>query len=162
MTRFRNILLSTDFSEAAEKAFALATSLAQEDGARLHLVHVVDEPLLAEMTYEIFDHDGLVCPNPNHDDLVRDREKRLEEVSQRLPVDPTSRFHLRKGAPAQEILKCAKEVSADLIVMATHGRTGLPHLFLGSVTERVVRESSCPVLTVPVLKHEVGSVAPTK
>jgi nucleotide-binding universal stress UspA family protein len=59
---------------------------------------------------------------------------------------------LREGTPVEEILNAARETSADLIVMGTHGRTGLPHVLLGSVAERVVRSAQCPVLTVRAKK----------
>jgi nucleotide-binding universal stress UspA family protein len=116
--------------------------------AEVHLVHVFERPMYFEVGVS---HN--VQLRHNVDAWVRDLKaaatKQLDalaaEVRGRHPGAQTS---LREGLPVDEILRAAKEASADLIVLGTHGRTGLPHVVLGSVAERVVRAAPCPVLTV--------------
>lgn len=132
------IIFPTDFSSLSDAALAHATSLARDTGAMLLIVHV-EEPAVAygggEMYY------GL--PEPS----VEAQLKMLHAV---VPADPEVPFEHRllTGAPADAIVQLAAEEYADLIVMATHGRTGLRRLLMGSVAEEVIRHAPCPVLTV--------------
>jgi universal stress protein A len=137
------ILVPTDFSSSAEAAVRYAAQLARAFHASIHLLHVVDNPLASAMwsteayTAEI---EGLQI------NLVRAAEERLKGS---VPSHTgTVSTEVRPGNPPQQILEVARERSADLIVMGTHGRTGLAHIMLGSVAERVVRLAPCPVLTL--------------
>ncbi|MCZ7648853.1 MAG: universal stress protein [Planctomycetota bacterium] len=150
MIKIKRVLVSTDFSEAAAKALPYAASLAQEYKAELHVVHVVEDSLY----YAQFVYDGAPFdPTVLIEGLVADRKKRLEEVLKGLPSGLKVTTHLRRGVVASEIIASAGELDADVVVIATHGRTGLSHLIFGSVAERVVRECPCPVLTVREKAH---------
>jgi nucleotide-binding universal stress UspA family protein len=134
----RKILLPTDFSTLSDSALGYATSLARDTGARLLIAHV-EEPAMAygggEMYY------GVMYPD------TAALKKMLEEVK---PTDPGVPFEhwLLTGTPAEEIVRLADQEQVDMIVLATHGRTGFRHLLMGSVAEAVVRKAHCPVLTL--------------
>ncbi len=144
MKRFRRILHASDFSPASRPAFAQAIDLAKRDGSRLTVVHV--------MTPTPVVTDGYVSPKV-WDDLERQvrghaqREvDKLVARARQAGVRATSM--LLDGTPADRIVRAARRLSADLIVLGTHGRGGLAKLFLGSVAERVIAMARCPVLTV--------------
>jgi nucleotide-binding universal stress UspA family protein len=133
----KKILFPTDFSSSSDAALKYATALAKDTGAKLSIVHVQEPPAAyggGEMYYGI--------PEP---DLAALKEM-LEAIK---PTDPAVPFehHLVTGEPARTIVKLAKEEGVDLIVMGTHGRTGLGRLLMGSVAEAVVRHALCPVFT---------------
>lgn len=134
------ILVPVDFSTPTRAAVQMATSLAKDHGASLLLLHV-EEPPLAYGGGELYY--GVDAPD------VEALRKMLEEVK---PTDPsvTCTRRLVTGDPAAAIVRVAEEEAADLIVMSTHGRTGVTRFLMGSVAEEVVRKSSSPVLT---LKH---------
>ena len=135
------ILLPTDFSAAADAAVLVATAMARETGARLHVVHVVPPA---------------TDPSLGSEQLTR-LGRRLGEG---LPVE----LALLSGRAAREITAYACDKGIDLIVMSTHGRTGVSRTLLGSVTEAVVRLAPCLVLTVPMAlpkpEMRAGSPAP--
>jgi nucleotide-binding universal stress UspA family protein len=138
MLPIHTILHPTDLSDRSEFAFRLACALARDYGARLILLHVTSRPVIGYV-------EGLVPPQSES------RLRALHEELHRLSVpDPriSVEHRLREGDPVAEILAVAQESSADLIVMGTHGRTGLARLLMGSVAEQVVRRAACPVLTV--------------
>jgi len=146
----KRVLVSTDFSEASGKALPYGASLAQEYEAELHVVHVVEDSLY----YAQFVYDGAPFdPSVLIEGLVQDRRKKLDELVKTLPKDVKVVTHLRRGIVASELIALAKEIDADMAVIATHGRTGLKHMIFGSVAERVVRECPCPVLTVRTKAH---------
>lgn len=145
MVKMQTILHATDFSAPSQYAFDLACSLARDHGARVVALHVVPSPLLA--------YGGVMTPPPPPPDLWRAAEEGLRQ----LPApDPGVRVEprLAEGDAAAEIVRAAREVNADLIVMGTHGRGALGRLVMGSVAAKVVRKAPCPVLTVrtPVLE----------
>jgi nucleotide-binding universal stress UspA family protein len=147
MLAIRTILHPTDFSPLSDYAFRLACSLARDHGARLLVLHVQPpEVLLAESPY--------VLP-PDPEQIL---EHWLEQLHELKSPDPTVAVEhiLREGNPSAEILRTARENDCDLIVMGTHGRTGVPRLLMGSVAEQVLRKAACPVLTVKgsVTMHE--------
>jgi universal stress protein A len=140
----RRILAPTDFSELSKQGLKSALELAQTFGAKLLLLHVVELP-----PYPV---EGIV---PSHlgatllDDLERQASNELAQVlpeAQGSGVDVARRVVV--GIPYRKIVEVAEEEKADLIVMTTHGRTGLSHLVMGSVAEKIVRTSPCPVLTI--------------
>ncbi len=133
----KKILFPTDFSHTGDAALELATSLARDMDAKLLIVHVEEPPMAyggGEMYYGM--------PEPAKDDLLR----MLGEVTHN---DPRVAFERRlvTGAPADAIVRLAESEHVDLVVMGTHGRTGLLRLLMGSVAEAVVRRAPCPVVT---------------
>ena len=139
MLAIRTILHPTDFSERSQYAFGVACALARDYGARLIVLHVAEVPTVASA-------EGVVLP-PNPEELRRAAQEQLD----RLPVphaNVRAERRLEQGDAVTEILRVAQEVHADLIVLGTHGRTGLGRLLMGSVAEQVVRQAACPVLTV--------------
>jgi len=150
MLSIRRILFPTDFSEPAEYAWSYALTFAQEFGAEVHLVHVVTPPPRVTEAYAVnFDPEQTVKALTAEANASMDRQ--VEAAKSRSLI-----FHreVRVGVDFREIIDYAAKQDIDLIVMATHGRTGLAHVLLGSVAEKVVRKASCPVLTIkhPSLK----------
>ena len=140
------ILVPVDFSPHAERAFRYATTLARRLGAQLGLVHVVEDPFVTgAWNSEIY------VPNIPEllQDLIAGAERELatlkaSDAAKGLTVETA----VITGRPSHTLVEHAKEGGFDLIVMGTHGRTGLAHVVMGSVAERVVRKAPCPVLTV--------------
>lgn len=146
MIGLKRILVPIDFSETSEAALKYGIALARAFGAHLYLLHVPEHPgEAAEAEYPI----GLfeTMQNAAHDrlgHLLTDAETR------ELRPDST----MRMGVPCDEIVRFAQERNIDLIVMGTHGRTGIARVVIGSVAEKVVRKAPCPVLTVHHPEHE--------
>ena len=143
MPTIKRILVPTDFGETADAALAYAIELATRLGARISLVHVLEDPDDQRI------YSGLYVPVPPEmrADIVADVTRQLE---QRRPAkgDPEVTAEILSGGTAKAIVAGARERAADLVVMGTHGRRGVAHMLLGSVAERVVRTAECPVLTV--------------
>jgi len=142
MPTVSRVLVPIDFSEHSEKALAYAVELAKGLGAKVHLVHVY--PITAYAAPPLL-------PGPVVFAQFRDESQRVfEELMTRVKRDYSSELtgSLKEGVPHVEILRCASDIGADMIVMGTHGHTGIEHLLLGSVAERVVRGARVPVLTV--------------
>jgi nucleotide-binding universal stress UspA family protein len=140
------ILVPIDFSSHSDQALRYAVSLARRLGASLELLHVVEDPFAAgAWGSEVY------VPNVTEllDNMIADARRRLSDLKDVVAHEgvPISIVVL-KGRPAPVILEHAAGGRFDLIVMATHGRTGLAHLFMGSVAEAVVRRAPCPVLTL--------------
>ena len=146
MFEIRSILLPTDFSECASYALSYATSFARASGAKLICVHVI-EPIVPTVGYS-----GLSEPLP-----VADISEQLEDTATRelpkiaaheecagLDVEEV----VAHGDAASEIVRVARERNVDLIVISSHGRTGLGRILFGSTAESVVRHAHCPVLVV--------------
>jgi len=139
--QLKKILVPTDFSDDCEHAVQYARDLARERGAELILLHVIEPILIAP--------GGNLTTPIDHYQIRQAVEERLAKCVPSIEADGlTVHRLLRSGTPDEEIVKAAKEEGADLIVMGTHGHSGLPHLLLGSVAERTVRRSTVPVLTV--------------
>ena len=132
------ILHPTDFSEHADFAFQQARTMAREHGARLIVLHVGPS---AVATSEI---EAAMLPSEADQELLRVKLSRLQSLDPKVRVEHL----LQEGEPVEEILRVAREHHCDLIVMGTHGRTGLGRLLMGSVAEAVVRTASCPVVTI--------------
>jgi nucleotide-binding universal stress UspA family protein len=150
MIRVNSILHPSDFSENSNRALQYACALADHFEARLHLVHIVanralslSAPLEAGYLPESYDKDLRASSN---DALAKLPEKDWfkGEVVRACLV----------GTTFVEIIRYAKEHDVDMIVMGTHGRTGIAHLIMGSVAENVVRKAPCPVLTVHPEDHQ--------
>jgi len=146
MKDFKTILFATDFSDSSDYAFQHALALASQFKARLLIIHVINEPV---------DLRGFYVPHISFDKL----EEEIEEGAKKM-MEKFCRTHIRDydnyqtfivpGIPYDEVIKKALEESADMIVMGTHGRTGLDHVLFGSTAEKVVRKSPVPVLTIRV------------
>lgn len=151
MIDLHQILIPTDFSKFSDVALNYAAALAEKFGAKLHLLHIVQDL-------------GLIVPDavavappvfPPMDQFVQAARTAMERLANQESLKGlTLERQIREGQPFYEIIRYAKEANIDLIVMGTHGHTGLAHVLLGSVTERVVRKAPCPVLTVRHPEHE--------
>jgi nucleotide-binding universal stress UspA family protein len=151
MSPIRDILHPTDFSGRARHAHDVARSLARDLGARLHVVHVVQETHVVEEPVTVFEPSSLDMPGAGGGGERQGYHEALKDHLRELhPTGPGVRVetYLREGDPAEEILRLADDVGADLIVIGTHGRRGLARAVLGSVAESVMRRARCPVLTV--------------
>ena len=146
---FTRILVSTDFSEAGDHAIAHAFRMAADHAAHVVLCHVI-EPIVAPNPLYAQYYPGELLTPEIRERAERDAEQALRD---RVPQDaPLAKVPhtttIGHGTPAEEIMRIAEQQHVDLIVIATHGHTGLKHLFLGSVAERVIRHVHCPVLVV--------------
>jgi nucleotide-binding universal stress UspA family protein len=145
--RWSTILVPYDFSAGADHAVAIAIDEARVHGARVMLLHVVElSPHYGPETTRILP-EGAQTPVGLHQYARSRAEADLRSTAAALPRDVSITTYVREGAPADEILVFAREQAVHAIVMGTHGRTGLRHLLVGSVAERVVRTSTVPVLT---------------
>ena len=143
MISFKKILCPIDYSDCSARALRYAAGMALKDSARLYLMHVIDR--------RVFDYGGPVYEVPSVPDaetIVRLEEKLRESIPGEVRGDIQVETVVTMGIPAEEILKAARDEGVDVIVMGTHGRTGMAHTVMGSVAENVVRRASCPVLTV--------------
>ncbi|HVN86186.1 MAG TPA: universal stress protein [Candidatus Binatia bacterium] len=152
---FKRIMLPVDFSEHCDRAAEHAAWFARISGGTVHLVHVITNPA-----------DPLYQPQEvPHWVMVEHSEEKaralLADAAQRcLPADCPHECHVLQGDPHDKLLEAAKRIEPDLIVMSTHGRGGVAHLVIGSVTEKMVRHSPCPVFVIhrPVAsKRHAGS-----
>lgn len=134
----KRILCPIDFSDFSEAALQYASSLAQEANAMLYLVHVDDSQVPYDAGYAAY-----VAPPVNPEAL-------MERLVAKKPSREGVRFehHLLFGHPADAVVEFARQHEVDLIVMGTHGRTGLSRILMGSIAEAIVRRAECPVLTV--------------
>jgi nucleotide-binding universal stress UspA family protein len=142
----RRILVPLDFSPPSDRALAYARAFAAEFGASLHLLHVVEDRLLTgPWPAEVY-----LGELPKvREDLVKDCEHRLRESLDALVADGAAATgEVLIGGPSHVIVEQAGVTNADLIVMGTHGRTGITHMLIGSVAERVIRHAPCPVFVV--------------
>ena len=144
--RYERILQPVDLADPMFTAIDYAKDFAERSGAVLYLLHVVptDEPHLLRDVYEPWEGGGA-----NIDFARQVAHRNLEKIAaERLDGPGRHRLLVAVGDPAEEIVRAAGTLSVDLIVLATHGRSGMRHLLLGSVAEKVVRRARCPVLTV--------------
>lgn len=140
------ILFPTDFSEVSLSALDTALLFAQRFDARITLLSVLEELPLPSLSYE---HLPSFAPESFYEETERRSRTTLNEILEhRIPAPHRGQALIRRGVPNLEIVRVAEEEGFDLIVICTHGHTGLRHAFLGSVTEKVVRQAPCPVLTV--------------
>jgi nucleotide-binding universal stress UspA family protein len=146
----RRILAATDFSPTGEHACAVAASLAKQLGAELHVAHAFDIPLTVVTPYEVAIPDGLI-----RDSRAAARKKLDATVAGLRGEGVDAQPHLTEVPAAPAIADLARELSADLVVIGTRGRTGLKHVLLGSVAERTLRLAPCPVLTVKSADHQL-------
>ncbi len=150
MIAIRNILCPTDFSSHADHALIYGTAFARQFGATLHLMHVVNVPYMS-VAYEI--GPDVVAARELAE---KDARERLEAKAADLRAEGVKEVvtHLTVGTPFLDVIGLARQLKVDLIIMATHGRSALKQVLLGSTAERVVRKAPCPVLTIKHPEHE--------
>src|SRR5262245_36851633 len=150
MIDLKRILTATDFSQHSQVALKYAAAFAQAFQAEVILCHVLEAPDFLSQLPPVAE--GYFPPNLSE---IQEKHARVQ-CEQVLAAAGLShaRVLLKHGHPSVEIAKAAKEENADLIVVGTHGRSALAHLLLGSVAEKIVRSSPCPVLTVRSGEHE--------
>jgi nucleotide-binding universal stress UspA family protein len=161
MSDYRTILVPYDFSAHAEAALGVAADLGRRLGSDLHLVHVIQPPAYA---YAYGTYGGAATPPIDMREVSEGARKSLRNVADSIEADvPVSvEPHVVEGSGIADMLReSADELGADLIVMGTHGRTGLAHVFLGSVAERTLRRAGCPVLTVQAAEGQAEKAAST-
>jgi len=144
MKSFQKILVATDFSDCSVEACAYALTLARKFDATLLVLHVINEPV---------DLRGFYVPHISFDQLEKEIADGAASMLESFCKDNLPDFNsyttaVVTGVPYEEITRTAQEQSASLIVIGTHGRSGLDHLIFGSTAERVVRSAPCPVLTI--------------
>jgi nucleotide-binding universal stress UspA family protein len=155
LLKVKKILIPVDFSDCSKKALQYAVPFAKQFDASLVLLSVVEPcvpvPEITRVDWELIES-------------VRRTggEAELAKLKQTLNNDVKVETVLRVGRPYVEIVRAAKELSVDLILLSTHGHTGLAHMFLGSTAECVVRHAGCPVLVVREREHEFVPAAVSK
>tara|TARA_R110002111_G_scaffold2705_4_gene17999 strand:+ start:101546 stop:102016 length:471 start_codon:yes stop_codon:yes gene_type:complete len=145
MLEIKKILVPTDFSEFGEQALLYGCELAKKFNSQLHLLNVVQDAVA------MFPEPNMMGTSMN--DLVADMQDLARKQLESMPDLPGTEDlkivrEVRVGPAFLEIVRYAKKSDIDLIVIGTHGRTGIKHMLLGSVAEKVVRKAPCPVLTV--------------
>lgn len=144
---FKNIVFCTDFSDNADEAFVTAKDLAWHYGANLHIVHVMVTYSIAppmNTTYLPIEYDPGFVEQVAQAAKETIQTRYLIKLKEKQPYE----IHLVSGYASTEILRIVKEHNVDLIVMGSHGLTGLAHVLFGSTADRVVRKAPCSVLTV--------------
>jgi universal stress protein A len=154
---FTRILVATDFSAPSDAALLYAKAVAVQFGASLHLLHVVESPIMGGMLGA-----EVLVPDTSAIGAALEQEAETKLAEMLTPAERT-RFRgtteIRIGTAASTIVEVAHSLGADLLVLGTHGRTGVTHALLGSVAERVTRHSTCPVLTVHAAPEHVREAA---
>jgi nucleotide-binding universal stress UspA family protein len=148
MISLKKILCPIDHSDCSKEALKYAVSFAMKDEAKLYLLHIIDirsfNDSLVAMSQQI----------PDEETLEQLRMKLLDCIPEDIRDDMDVEATVIQGIPFAEIISTAKEKEIDMIVIGSHGRTGISHMMLGSVSEKVVRKAPCPVLTVRQTGHE--------
>ncbi|MBI2471963.1 MAG: universal stress protein [Planctomycetes bacterium] len=143
MISFKKILCPIDYSDSSFNVLKYAIEMTIKDSAMLYLLYVDDE--------NVFDYGGLRFDTEHNLD-TETVTKMEQKLRKNIPVEMRCRINaeilIRVGVPFEEILKVAQDKEVDLIVMGTHGRTGIAHMFIGSVAEKVIRNAPCPVLCI--------------
>jgi nucleotide-binding universal stress UspA family protein len=150
MIKLKKILYPTDFSESSLEAMKYAVSFARDYKARLVLMHVVNEQIFSEG----LNLPRLAAPEALGQELAAEAERQMRTL---IPVDVRAGVDIEhvilRGMPFFEIIRYAKSNEVDLIVIGTHGRSGMEHIIFGSTAEKVVRKAPCPVLSVRPAQH---------
>lgn len=142
----KSILVPTDFSEYADKAIKQAAEIAEVNNSKIYLLHVVHWPQQCVVDYCISNELIRDIYERSKKEATKKMQEEVAKISRSAKIDVV--FEVKAGIPHQEILKEQEEKKNDLIVIASHGRTGIMKVLLGSVAERVLREAKCPVLLV--------------
>jgi universal stress protein A len=148
--RLRKILLPTDFSDYAATATIYACELATRFDAELHLLHTLEVHLASTPSFVM----GLALPSHIQESRTAAEKSFAAVLDAKWAMGRTVVQAVVEGSPKAEIIRYARNQEIDLIVLSTHGRTGLSHIIIGSVAESVVRTAPCPVLTVRPEGHQ--------
>lgn len=151
MIALKRILVASDLSEPSENALKYGKALAEAFSASLHILHVLDDPLVYGWTAE-----GYIASLKNvHAQMEKEATERLHKLLRdEERQEYRAEMNIKWGRPFVEIIRYAREKDINLIVMGTHGRGAIAHMLLGSVAEKVVRKAPCPVLSVRHPEHE--------
>ncbi len=152
--QLKRVLVPVDFSACSLKALAYAIPFAKQFAAEMVLLYVV-QPYIPVPEMTSVDTEEILAQ------MRRDGTGELEKLRLSITEDLNVRTVLRVGHPSREIVAAAEELNVDLILLSTHGRTGLGRMFLGSVAEHVTRYAKCPVLTVREREHEFVRIPST-
>ena len=148
MINIKNILCPVDHSDCSKEALKYAVSFAIKDNSKLYLLHVIDirtfDESINAMTPQI----------PDDKTLAQLKTKLLDCIPEEMRDDMDVEALVVQGIPFVEIISTAKKNDVDMIVLGSHGRTGITHMMMGSVSEKVVRKAPCPVLTVRKSDHK--------
>ena len=136
--RLKEILVPVDFTECTEKALFYAIPFARQFGATVTLLHVLEQAFVPATEF------GMVVDV----DVSKDAIRELEKIRDRVAKQVKCRLMMRQGGAEYEIINAAKELDCDLIILGTHGRTGVDRLLMGSTAEKVVRKAGCPIFVV--------------
>jgi universal stress protein A len=148
MISLKKILCPIDHSDCSKEALKYAVSFAMKDEAKLLLLHIIDIRSFNEGL------DAMSTQIPNEETLEQLRVKLLDCIPEEIRDDLDVEAIVIQGVPFAEIISTAKEKEIDMIVIGSHGRTGISHMMLGSVSEKVVRKAPCPVLTIRQPGHK--------
>ena len=154
MFKLERVLVPVDFSECSKKALHYAIPFAKQFGAEIVLLYVV-QPYIPVPEVTVADPDLFL------DRMREGGEKDLAKLRDSIVDDVKVKTALRVGRPDFEIVRAADELNADVILLSTHGRTGLKRVFLGSVAEHVTRYAHCPVFIVREREHDFVEVSAT-
>ena len=152
MIQLKRVLVPVDFSEFGKHALRYGCEFARRFGAELHLLNVVED------IYPMVPEAGMLLPSQG--DYLAELQGSSQKALEQMPEEnwaqgiPDVIRHVEAGTPFLEVIRYAKEHDIDLIVIGTHGRSGLVHVLMGSVAEKIVRKSPCPVLTVRPEGHD--------
>ncbi len=144
MKPFDKILVPVDFSDNSDYAFNYALSIAKQFDSELVVMHVINEPV---------DLRGFYVPHISFEQIEKEIENGAETMMKEFCQNKLGEYSkyqsvIITGIPYEEIIRKSEEINATLIIIGTHGRTGLDHIIFGSTAERVVRGAACPVLSV--------------
>ena len=142
----KSILVPTDFSKFSDRAVRQAADIAEQNNAKIFLLHVVDKLQQCAIDYCIPMETMMKVQDDSEKEAARKMQEEVDKIVKTKKLDVV--FDVKSGVPYEEILKEQQERKADLIVIASRGRTGLLKTLIGSVAERVMREAKCPVLLV--------------
>lgn len=147
---FKKILVPIDFSHFSKKALEAAVRLAECCGGKIHLLHVEEDIFHIQEIHKVHPPLEKIC-NEMHKKFVAEKKRSLEQFKSYIPKKLFAGATVKEGHPFVEIIKFAKNHCADLIVMSSHGRSGLRHVLLGSTTDKVSSKAGCAVL---IVKHK--------
>lgn len=142
--KIKNILVPIDFSDYSKSALKYAVDFAKNFNAKMHLIYVV-EPIIYPPDFSM---GQIAMPSVNTEMDERAKEELNKLAKQEIPPEITCNIIIKTGKPFVEIIETAAEKDVDLIIIATHGHSGVEHILFGSTAEKVVRKAPCPVLTL--------------
>ncbi|MFX0200846.1 MAG: universal stress protein [Candidatus Hodarchaeota archaeon] len=148
--KYKKVLFCTDFSEESDYAFQFALGIAKRDKGLLYILHVIPDNPYQKYAETYITKEDLGKKQKDIEEGVNNQYE--EHYVKKMENGTKFRIVTKSGREAEEIIKFSKNEKVDLIVMGTHGKTGIEHVFLGSVAEKVIRRSSFPVFIIPSRK----------